>query len=1090
MQRLRDDGKWGRLLSSSADGREKGGGGGDDDDVASKNGCFGQRRAKNTRRRDDVNDVNDDDVNDDLEERKRSARATVSLSIASVALLWLGSLSACDTLVASAMTTKEETSSLERVAVALERLVKEAREQKGRHERCVRRSWKGCEKTLENEIGKEEERARLARKENEDVVARLANATKKAEREVEMLAANLRSQKLLLRDDNDDIHNTNNNTESVDKTYVDAVNAVLNARTCDVALTEVDNFTTTRNATLGNVIKRKLGINAEETEQLASDLESANERYASSAEGSVKKTLNALGTRREYDRSYMVNKTEDFERASRLLVPEITTMSIGSIDMHVNASFADITNMSESFASKASASMNETSQLLLETASAANDVYRDIATSTMSQMDIIKAAYEEEKKEVQAFFDWYALKVQPFLEEAKLFLNPGIGFDLFETTPPFGFVELDNIKFPTNELQGLNEQTKQLMEKAQSDAQALVSNFRAYSSTMVSEKSKELAEQVNTTFVSTTGNIAERFKDLSMFDDYNPPPLRQSANNSDEVSDYIQLELQLSETRKDAFNRDTVALSKRLEEHKIMGTSLKTNFTSVSERMTNTSRFEELVASTEQDETDVTFNIFAPLGFKAPGAILRNAFQNLKRAKDAVVHADVAYRVIRTVQVVAQHWHFNAFTLEPMDVVSSKQKKKGEGSSYFVEEDGRHRDLNDYSKAHRRGGDDSKKVSTLEKVAKFFGDPVHAAIVKFGMVFFIATIVWSAYYPILQSHSQKCSKKTFLDHIVPEDDVDDAHESEDFQSTSSFLARNAYNTARDYIHVAPNATGEFQRKQLLSKKASAIRTHATEARSEFETLLARADVIESSYRLVTVEDKDAFDTCAPEHAVLRELNKNVTSSSPSENDDYFTYYKNQETLARSALNETFESIETIFGNNNNNNNNNNSSYFISDKNIYMDSTRIHVPCLSNIFAAHCSGVRETPLRFHSKLAACETETFIHQTFSSVFLSLFIFFSVNATRKPFLNALGKIFWRANYVSKRDALRGTFRLDAKTATFSKEYDERYENTNEDLLREQIRAHTTQQERKGFGIALLCVVAQLPWLLLLVLAREMLF
>ena len=127
--------------------------------------------------------IRDDDGNDDLEERKRSARATVSLSIASVALLWLGSLSACDTLVASAMTTKEETSSLERVAVALERLVKEAREQKGRHERCVRRSWKGCEKTLENEIGKEEERARLARKENEDVVARLANATRKAERE-------------------------------------------------------------------------------------------------------------------------------------------------------------------------------------------------------------------------------------------------------------------------------------------------------------------------------------------------------------------------------------------------------------------------------------------------------------------------------------------------------------------------------------------------------------------------------------------------------------------------------------------------------------------------------------------------------------------------------------------------------------------------------------------------------------------------------------------------------------------------------------------------------------------------------------------
>ena len=131
------------------------------------------------------------------------------------------------------------------------------------------------------------------------------------------------------------------------------------------------------------------------------------------------------------------------------------------------------------------------------------------------------------------------------------------------------FVELDNIKFPTNELQGLNEQTKQLMEKAQSDAQALVSNFRAYSSTMVSEKSAELAEQVNTTFVSATGNIAERFKDLSMFDDYNPPPLRQSANNSDEVSDYIQLELQLSENEKDAFNRDTVALLNGLKSIKL-----------------------------------------------------------------------------------------------------------------------------------------------------------------------------------------------------------------------------------------------------------------------------------------------------------------------------------------------------------------------------------------------------------------------------------------------------------------------------------------------------------------------------------------
>ena len=193
-------------------------------------------------------------------------------------------------------------------------------------------------------------------------------------------------------------------------------------------------------------------------------------------------------------------------------------------------------------------------------------------------------------------------------------------------------------------------------------------------------------------------------------------------------------------------------------------------------------------------------------------------------------------------------------------------------------------------------------------------------------------------------------------------------------------------------------------------KASAKRTHAATARSEFEALLAEADVIETSYRLVSMKDKKAFDKCAPEHAILRELDKNTTSSSSSSD---FAYYQNQEILARSALNETLESIETFFDD---------SSYFITDESIYIDSARVQAPCLSNTNAAHCLGVRETPLRFRSKLAACETETFLHQTFSSVFFSLFIFFSVNATRKPFVNALGKIFWRANYVAKRDALRG--------------------------------------------------------------------
>ncbi|CAL6274279.1 unnamed protein product [Bathycoccus prasinos] len=1036
---------------------------------------------------DDVNDFEEEEEEKknkaivDEEERTRSAKAKLSLSIVSVILLWFGSLSVCETVAKYSTTltslkarTDDISSSFDRVAFAWERLAREAHEQKVRHERCVERTYRGCEKTLAREIEREEERARTARRENEDAVDRLANATGEAEREMEMLAATLRSQKLFYAKNKLD----DDNTIDVDKVYVDAVNAVLNARMCvPSSLTEEGNFGAHDGPTVGNVIKRRLGINAEETEQLASDLESANGRYATSAELSVKNVLHVLEERREYDQSYMANKTEDFLQTTRFVLPELTAASMGSIDVYMNASFANISNMTDSFASKASASMEETSQLLLETASAANDMYREVAASTISKMDVIKAVYDEEMEEIGEFFKWYDSTVQPFLEEAKLLLNPGIDLELFETTPSFGSVQLNDITFSSTELQGLNERTKQMMDKARMDAELLVSNFTAQSSSMVSKTSKELAEQVNATFISTTGNLAERFKNVSVFDDYNPPLLSDGGNNSKALDEYIQSELQLSETRKSAFDRDTAALSKRLDEQNLATSSSKVNFTSASERMTNTSRFEELVSSAEHDNTDLNFNIFAPLGFKAPGATLRNAFQNLKRAKDAVVHADVAYRVIRTVQVLAQHWHSDAFILEPMLVASSAQKRKVTDSSCLVVEDGRRRDFSEYGKAERykRGDNDTKKVSTLERVAAFFGDPVHAAIVKFAVVFFVATIVWSAYYPILQSHSQKCSRKTFSDDIL------NSNESEDFQSTSSFLARNAYNSARDYIHVTPNATGEFQRKQLVSMKASAIRTHAATARSEFEALLAEADVIETSYRLVSMKDKKAFDACAPEHAILRELDKNTTSSSSSSSSD-FAYYQNQEILARSALNETLESIETFFDDTN-------SSYFITDESIYIDSARVQAPCLSNTNAAHCSGVRETPLRFRSKLAACETETFLHQTFSNAFFSLFIFFSVNATRKPFVNALGKIFWRANYVAKRDALRGVFRLNAKTATFSKEYD-RYERDNQQILREQIRAHTTQQERKGYTFAILCVIAQLPWIVVLALSREMTF
>jgi hypothetical protein len=1031
------------------------------------------RRRRREEEEEEENASNDVEEEEEKEknERTRSHGAKLSLACVSVVLLWLGSLSACETIASFATKEREglyydvSSSSFDRVARAWERLAREAHEQRTRHERCAERNARGCENTLEWEIERERVRTRAARRKNEEAVDRFANATEEAERKLEMLAATLRSQKLFY-DENKNF--SNDEVISADSAYADAVNAVLMSKMCAPASTEEDYFV---HATLGDIVKLRLGLNANKTKHLSSDLESANERYATSAETSVKSALRLLGERQEYDRAYMANKTEKFAPVTRLVVPEMTAVSIGSISICVNASFKNISDVTDAFASMASASMEETSQLLLGTASAANYMYREVAESTKTKMEVIKALYDEEMEEIAAFFKWYEATVQPFLEEAKTLLNPGISLDLFATTPTFGSVQLDDIAFSSNELQGLNERTKQLMDKVRADAESLVANFAAQSRGVILKTSEELVEQVNATFISTTGNIAEHFENVSAFDDYSPPLLRNRDNNSVTLSGYIQSELQLSETRKDAFDRDTAELSKQLQEQNHTSSSSKVNFTSASERMTNTSRFDELLTSTEYDSTDFNLNIFAPFGFKAPGATLRNAYQNLKRAKDAVVQADVVYRIIRTFQVIAQHWHSDAFTLEPLDIVPSSQKFR-EGFTDIVEEDGLRRNVAKYGKAQYSGENYTSKVSTLERVAKFFGDPVHAAILKFAVIFFVVAIIWSAYYPIRQSHSLKCSKRTFSDDIL------DTNESQDFQSTSTFLARNAYNTVRDYIHTTPNATGEFQKKQLLSMKASAIRTHAASARSEFEALLAKADVIDSSYRAVTMEDKKALDTCLPTRALLHELNKSTTRSSSTSSD--FAYYENQELSARSAVDETLESIETFY-------NNASGSYFMTDEDIYMDSMHMQVPCLSSINAASCSGARETPLRFRSKLAACETETFLHQTFSNVFLSLFIFFSVNATRKPFITALGKIYWRANYVSKRDSLRGAFRLNAKTATYSKEY-----NMSEDaqILREQIRAHTTKHERKGFAFAILCVLAQLPWLFVFALSREMTF
>ena len=196
-----------------------------------------------TKNKDEEKDVNDFEEEEeekknkaivDKEERTRSAKAKLSLSIVSVILLWFGSLSVCETVakysttLTSLKARDDISSSFDRVAFAWERLAREAHEQKVRHERCVERTYRGCEKTLAREIEREEERAQTARRENEDAVDRLANVTGEAEREMEMLAATLRSQKLFYAKNKLD----DDNTIDVDKVYVDAVNAVLNARMC------------------------------------------------------------------------------------------------------------------------------------------------------------------------------------------------------------------------------------------------------------------------------------------------------------------------------------------------------------------------------------------------------------------------------------------------------------------------------------------------------------------------------------------------------------------------------------------------------------------------------------------------------------------------------------------------------------------------------------------------------------------------------------------------------------------------------------------------------------------------------------------
>jgi len=1019
---------------------------------------------------------------------RSSRRAKVNLAILSIVLVWTSSLQACEQ-ISSGMFGQSENArnrngdekEFDRMVRKWERVASSAREQRQKHERCVKRTIDKCARALESELKREEELAKIGMAENERKVEILDALRSKCESEVDDLAYALRSQKRFFDDYN---MTTSTSSSSSSSLYADTVKEILSENQCVF----VDGNDDNNKAVLGQTIERKLDTNAEETTvQISQDLENVKDRYSFSAEESIKSALTLLEARQKYDRAYLTNKTGVFSNAKLLHIPNIQSVSIGNISTSLNVSLDDINAMAESFASAASASMNETSALISETSNMANTMYREAAESAAEQIDILELQYETVSASLSSWFAWYSSTISEMLDVLKT-LSPGsIGsFGVFQSPPDYA-LSFDDINFPTEGLQGLSEQSKRLREKVESEAHELVSNFSTESRRAVSKASKELNDKINDTFVSATENIAEQLEKATAFEDYNPPKLLgneteggefDNHKNEKEEDAFIEAQLRLSQTRKRAFDRDTADILKRLDDEKNTNYAAS-NFSATAEQIRNTSRYEEFF-STSLDETsnnDFEFNIFAPLGFKAPGATLRNALENLKKAKKAVVHADVAYRIVRTIQVLSQHWHSNAFVLDPIEMKPSQQHYDSNNIKNDVDtiEDGRN-DM--YNNKNRKGGD-LKKLSTLEMIAKFFSDPVHVAAMKLGMVLFVAAVMWSAYYPILQAHSKKCSKSTFLDDIVL------LREDEDFKSASSFIARNAYSSARDYVHISPNTTAEFNKKQLLSSKTNSIRSHAVSASSAIQALLAKADSIESSFRLVTAKEKEAFDTCLPEHALMTKF-INVSSSSSSStttttttqvalNNDTILYYKNEETLAKRALAETSETIENILILRNNE-----SNHFLNEK-IFMDSLSINVPCLAvkNEHALLCKGVREAPLRFEAKLAACETETFLHRSFLGIFLSLFIFISLNATRKTFIESLGKIFWRASFVSSRDALRCTSRVDALNET--------YEKMEEQNMKTQIKDHCKRQERKGFMFAVACVLLQLPWFVLVVVSSR---
>ena len=286
----------------------------------------------------------------------------------------------------------------------------------------------------------------------------------------------------------------------------------------------------------------------------------------------------------------------------------------------------------------------------------------------------------------------------------------------------------------------MSAQVEALSAKAKQDALKTVNAFTSETEQLMSTSSEALGAKINATVTTMTNTVAKHFENTSVFEDYDTPKMFDNETKTNRGSGekaFIHSQMPLSETRTSAFERDTADISNRLQEKIQTDLHEENEHGTTSSTVTinnNSSRFsDDFFHLIEKDESKILgFDLFAPLGFKAPGATLRNAFRNLKVAKNAIVHADIAYRIVRSIQNISQHWQSNAFILDPMEAPSHQRPSGEVGGNTF-----------------KRSTAATKKVSTIEKVAKFFGDPVHVAAMKLGLALFVVIMLWSVYYTML-----------------------------------------------------------------------------------------------------------------------------------------------------------------------------------------------------------------------------------------------------------------------------------------------------------------------------------------------------